>query len=166
MTNEQEEEQPCTHHEERMHAAQERMQAAHAKAWWRNMTKLVGENDQQLAVIGPRANATAEDLRSLGAAIERWKAGFPQARHIWGLADLLEGRHPRTPPMYFMIPIIVPLDGGLEWLEKSCQPVALVHVAEGTDMEAAVSNLSDCLSAVDSKLAFIEHPASFSYSRR
>ncbi len=58
-----------------------RLRGAEEKAWWRDMTGLVEDKDQQLVVIGPRSDATADDLRSLGEAIERWKAEFPRARH-------------------------------------------------------------------------------------
>ena len=34
------------------------MRTAEEKAWWWEMTKLVGSKDQPLAVIGPRADAT------------------------------------------------------------------------------------------------------------
>jgi hypothetical protein len=88
---------------EEMRAA---FRAAEEKAWWRDMTGLVSETDQQLVVIGPRSDATADELRGLGQTLAQWKAEFPQARHIWGLTDLLEGRHPRTPPVYIAgIPI-------------------------------------------------------------
>lgn len=82
-----------------------RFRAANASGWWLDMTGFVGETDQQLVVIGPRADATADDLRGLGQALARWKAEFSQARHIWGLTDLLEGRHPRTPPSILWFPI-------------------------------------------------------------
>ena len=56
--------------------------------------------DRQLAVIKPGANASADDLRGLGQALACWQSEFSQARHIWGLTDLLEGRFPRTPCDY------------------------------------------------------------------
>lgn len=137
-----------------------RRRASEEKAWWRDMTGLVGNTDQQLVVIKPRSDATADDLRGLGEAIERWKAEFPQARHIWGLTDLLEGRCPRTPPIYLMVPYPV------ERFEECYEPVALVYVAEGTDMEAAVKKLSERLSRFRSKLAWFEHPDTYSYYQR
>jgi hypothetical protein len=81
-----------------------RLSAEAEKAGWRDLTELVGETDQQLVVIGPRSDATADDLQALGRVLERWKVEFPQARHIWGLTDLLEGRCPRTPPGYLAVP--------------------------------------------------------------
>ncbi|MFX1566598.1 MAG: hypothetical protein ACFFCH_11480 [Promethearchaeota archaeon] len=137
-----------------------RFNAAQDKAWWWDMTGLVGESDQQLAVIGPRSDATADDLRSLGKLIERWKLTFPQARHIWGLSDLLEGRFPRTPPIYLTVPY------PLEHFEESYEPVALVYVAEETDIETAMKNLSEWLSDFQSKLAWLEHPDKYSYQQR
>src|SRR3954453_9618507 len=72
-----------------------RWQEIEEKAWWKDLTGLVGETDRQLVVIGPRSDATADDLRALAQAIERWKADNPQARHVWGLVELLDGRSPR-----------------------------------------------------------------------
>ena len=137
-----------------------RQRAAKKKAWWRDMTGLVGEKDQQLAVIGPRSDATADDLRGLGEVIERWKPEFPQARHIWGLTDLLEGLCPRTPPIYLMVPC--PVDR----FEECYEPVVLVYVAEGTNIEAAAKDLSERLSSFRSKLAWFEHPEAYSYYQR
>ena len=68
-----------------------RLRVAEEKAWWRDMTGVVGKTDQQLVVIGPRSDATADDLRSLGQALARWRAELTQARHIWGLTDLGKG---------------------------------------------------------------------------
>ena len=137
-----------------------RLRAAEERAWWRDMTGLVAESDQQLVVIGPRSDATADDLRGLGHALERWKTDFPQARHIWGLTDLLEGRCPRTPPIYLDVPC--PVEG----FEERYEPVALVDVAEGTNIEEAVKDLSERLNSFRSKLAWFEHPSTYSYSQR
>jgi hypothetical protein len=137
-----------------------RLRAAEEKAWWRNLTGLVGESDQQLVVIGPRADATADDLRGLGLALARWKAEYPQARHIWGMSDLLEGRPPRTPPIYLAVPYPV------ERFEDCYEPVALVYVAPGTDMEAAARDLSERLSSFRGKLAWFEHPDVYCYYQR
>lgn len=137
-----------------------RLRAAQEKAWWRDMTGLVGETDQQLAVIGPRSDATADDLRGLGQALVRWKAEFPQVRHIWGLTDMLEGRHPRTPPIYLMVPYPVAR------FEECYEPVALVYVAQGTDVEAAAKDLSERLSGYRSKLACFQDPDVYSYYER
>jgi hypothetical protein len=76
-----------------------RFRPAWEKGWWQHLTGLVGETDRQLAVIGPGSDAAADDLLGLGQALQRWKAEFSEARHIWGLTDLLEGRCPRTPPI-------------------------------------------------------------------
>ena len=137
-----------------------RLREAEEKAWWRDMTGLVGEKDQQLIVIGPRSDATTDDLRALGEALDCWKTVFPQARHIWGLTDLLEGRFPRTPPIYLMVPYPV------ERSDEFYEPVALVYVGEGTDMEAAREGLSERLSSFKSKLAWFEHPEEYSYQQR
>lgn len=130
------------------------------KAWWRNMVGLVSETDQQLAIIAPKRDATADDLRSLGKILTSWIVEFPQARHIWGLVDLMEGRQPRTPPTYLMIPYF------LNNFAESYEPIALVYVAQGTDMEAATRILSEQLNSFQSKLATFEHPNSYCYSRR
>ena len=134
--------------------------AAHEKAWWKDLTGLVGETDQQLAVIGPRSDATPDDLRALGRELARWQAEFRPARHIWGLTDLLEGRCPRTPPVYLSVPF--PLNG----FEECYEPVALVYVAKGTDIESAVKALRTGLGTLQDKLAWFEHPDAYSYYQR
>lgn len=137
-----------------------RLRETEEKAWWRDMTGLVGENDQQLVVIGPRSDAKADDSRALGEALDCWKTDFSQARHIWGLTDLLEGRCPRTPPICLMVPYPV------ERFEEFYEPVALVYVAEVTDMEAAMEDLSERLSSFRSKLAWFNIPEEYSYQQR
>ncbi len=137
-----------------------RLRAAKEKAWWKNMTNLVGKTDQQLVVIGPRSDATADDLRSLGRTLERWQAEFPQARHIWGLSDLLDGRVPRTPPIYLTVPYLV------DRFEECYEPVALVYVAEGADLETATRDLYERLRNFRNKLAWFEHPDAYSYYQR
>ena len=111
-------------------------------------------------MIGPRADATPDDLRSLGQALERWKAAFPQARHIWGLDDLRDGRTPRTPTVLLAVPF--PADG----FEERFEPVVLVYVAEGTNIKEAAKSLSDQLRDVGDKLACFESPDNYSYYRR
>jgi hypothetical protein len=136
------------------------IRAAEEKAWWRDMTGLVAKSDQQLAVIAPRSDATAEDLRGLGQVLARWQIEVPQARHIWGLTDLLEGRGPRTPPVSLPIPF------STEKYEEAFHPVALVYVAQGTDIEAAVRELDERLRSFRSKLACFESPDAYSYYHR
>jgi hypothetical protein len=137
-----------------------RIREAEEKAWWKDLTGLVGESDRQLVVIKPRSDATADDLRGLGRALERWRAETPQARHIWGLADLLEGRPPRTPPIYLAIPF--PMDR----LDEQFEPVALVNVAEGTDIQTATRGLYVRLRGFHSKLVWFEDPDSYSRHQR
>jgi len=137
-----------------------RLLAAEANGWWRDMTGLVGETDQQLVVIGPRADVTAEDLKVLGQLLVCWQAEFPQARHIWGLADLLNGQPPRTPPIYLAVPY--PVDR----FEECYEPVVLVYVAQGTDIAAATRSLSQCLNNFHSKLFWFNSPDYYSLCNR
>jgi hypothetical protein len=137
-----------------------RHRAAEAKAWWRDMTGLVTETDLQLVVIKPRSDATAEELRHLGQALARWQIEFPQARHIWGLTDLLEGRGPRTPPIHVAVPF------PSEKYEDAFEPVALVYVARGTDLEAAARDLSDRLSEVLDRLVWFGDSEEYSSYQR
>lgn len=137
-----------------------RLRAAEQKAWWRDMTGLVGKTDQQLVAIGPRSDATADDLRGLGQALAHWKTEFPQARHIWGLTDLLDGRCPRTPPIYLMVPY------RLDRFEECYEPVALVYVADGTNIEAAAKDLFERLGGFRNRLVWFEHPDAYSYYQR
>jgi hypothetical protein len=137
-----------------------RSHAAEEKAWWRDMVGLVGATDLQLVVIQPRADATVENLRGLGQALATWREEFPQARHIWGLSDLLQGRTPRTPP----IAVAVPFPG--ENYEEAFEPVALVFVTQGTDLAAAAQELYERPSNFHDKLACFDHPETYSHYRR
>jgi len=137
-----------------------RLRTEEEKAWWRDMTGLVGNTDQQLVVISPRSDATADELKSLGQILVLWKAEFPQARHIWGLADLLDGRCPRTPPIYLMVPY------SMDRFEECYEPVALVYAAEGINIAAAARDLYERLSSFHSKLAWFEHPDTYSNCQR
>jgi hypothetical protein len=134
--------------------------ASEANGWWRDMTGFVGETDQQLVVIGPCGAVTAEDLQVLGQLLVRWQAEFPQARHIWGLTDLLNGQSPRTPPIYLAVPY--PVEG----FEKCYEPVVLVYVAQGTDTEVALRSLSEWLSNFQSKLFWFNSPEYYSLCNR
>jgi hypothetical protein len=137
-----------------------RMAAAERKAWWRDMTHLVAETDEQLVVIGPRSNATPDDLRGLGRVLDEWKREFPQARHIWGLADLLEGLCPRTPPIYLAVPY--PVDR----FEERFEQVALVYVAAGTDLDVAAKDLYERMRAFHGMLAWFVSPDAYSLYQR
>lgn len=138
----------------------ERVRDFEERGWWKDLTGLVDKTDEQLVIIGPRSDATAEDLIVLGRALERWQAEFPQARHIWGLSDLLEGRTPRTPPIYIMAPF------PLERFNECYEPVALVYVVGGTDHEAAGMGLYERLGGIRDKLAWFETPDVYSFFQR
>ena len=137
-----------------------RLRAAQEKAWWKDMAGLVASTDQQLVVIGPRSDATADDLQGLGQVLALWRAEVQLARHIWGLEDLLEGRCPRTPPIYLAVPFV------LGRLHERYEPVALVYVAEGTDVEAAARDLYERLGGLRSKLAWFGPPDAYSDHQR
>ena len=98
---------------------------AEGKGWWVDRLDLVARTDEELAVIGPRADASDAELRSMGGALKQWKDTHEYARHIWGVDDLLVGRCPRTPPIYLMIPY------SIDDLDQSYEPVALVFVEGG-----------------------------------
>jgi hypothetical protein len=51
----------------------------------------------------------------------------------------------------------------LEKFDECYEPVALVYVAQGTDIEAAARDLSERLSSFHSKLAWFEHPDAYIY---
>jgi hypothetical protein len=137
-----------------------RLRAAMEKAWWKDMDGLVGATDRPVAVILPRSDATADDLRALGQAIALWRAEVPQARHVWGLEDLLAGRCPRTPPTELAVPMM------LGRLHEHYEPVALAYVAEGADAEAVVRDLYERLSDLRGTLAWFGSPDAYSDSRR
>jgi hypothetical protein len=130
------------------------------KAWWKDMAGLVGPTDRQLVVISPRSDATPDDLRGLGQALALWKAEYKQARHIWGLADLLDGRPPRTPPVCLAVPVLIAR------FEDRCEPVALVYVAEGGDLKAAAADLGERLAEFRSRLSWFGSPDDYCDQRR
>jgi hypothetical protein len=134
--------------------------SAQAKAWWSGMTNLVGPTDRQLVVISPRSDATADDLRRLGQVLALWKAEYEHARHIWGLADLLDGRPPRTPPVYLAVPVLITR------FEERYEPVVLVYVAEGGDLKAAEATLWTRLTELRSRLAWFGSPDEYCDQRR
>jgi hypothetical protein len=140
--------------------ALERFRTAEANGWWKDMTGLVGETDQQLVVIGPKTSVTTEDLQALGHVLARWQSEFPQARHIWGLTDLLNGQPPRTPPIYLSVPY--PSDR----FEERYEPVVLVFVAPGTDLEAAMQSLAERMTDFWEKLVWFDSPELFSLRNR
>jgi hypothetical protein len=112
------------------------MQAAEGTAWWVGKTSAVGETDEQLVVIGTGANAGADALKALGRSLQEWQVTRSCARHIWGLEDLLEGRAPRTPPIYLSVPY------RCERFEEQFEKVALVFVTAGTDKKVAAHDLA------------------------
>lgn len=129
-------------------------------AWWRDLTGLVGESDQGLVVIGIRSDTSPEEYRGIGLAIERWKAEYPHARHVWGLSDLLEGKHPRTPPIYIEVPF--PTAG----YEDCYEPVALAYVARGTPPKEAAEALFERLKEYHGRLNSFLDPDSYSFWNR
>jgi hypothetical protein len=137
-----------------------KLRAAEQRAWWREMTDLVDPTDEPLVVVAPCMDATAADLRGLGRALAHWKKEEPRARHVWGLDDLLEGRLPRTPPIYLMAPY--PLDR----FDECYEPVALVFVASGTEIDEAAEYLYERLSESHGKLACFEHPDAYCLCQR
>jgi hypothetical protein len=136
------------------------IRGAEEKAWWKDLTGLVGPTDRQLAVISPRSDATADELRGLGQALALWKAEHTQARHIWGLTELLDGRPPRTPPVYLAVPVLIAR------FEERYEPVALVYVAEGGDLKAAAADLYERLAAFRSRLAWFGSPDDYCDQQR
>jgi len=136
------------------------IRAAEENAWWKDMAGLVGPTDRQLVVISPCSDATPEELCGLGQALALWKADYREARHIWGLADLLGGRPPRTPPVYLAVPVFIAR------FEERYEPVALVYVAEGGDRKAAAADLYERLAAFRSRLAWFGPPDDYCDQRR
>ena len=137
-----------------------RLQALEARAWWRDQAGLVADTDLPLAVIGPRADARPEDLRRLGQALASWRSDCAPARHVFGLSDLLAGCPPRTPPSYLMVPY------RLDELPEAYEPVALVFVAAGTDLDATGQDLMTRLKDFAPILAWCTGPEAYSYYQR
>jgi hypothetical protein len=132
------------------------MKEVEEKAWWKDKMQAVAETDEQLAVIGPRGDATSEELKLLGQKLKNWQAMNSYVRHIWGLDDLLEGRHPRTPPIY--LGIGYPTDRFADCYE----PVALVFILKGTDHKEAAESLAQALGELRKRLAWFTDPMDYS----
>jgi hypothetical protein len=137
-----------------------RVMEAERKGWWVDKLELVDQTDDQLAVISPRADASDDELKSMGRALKQWKDTHGYARHIWGLDDLLLGRCPRTPPVYLMVPF--PIDD----LHQQYEPVALVFVAGGTNHEEAFESLTRAMDEHRGRLAWLSDPEAYSYWQR
>jgi hypothetical protein len=137
-----------------------RLMEAEAGAWWKDKVSVVAETDEQFAVISPRADASIEVLKLLGARLRQWQEAHGYVRHIWGLEDLLDGRPPRTPPIYLMVPYEV------DSFAECYEPVALIFVAQGTVHRQARESLSEALGELESQLALCTGPAEYSQLNR
>ena len=137
-----------------------RLLEAEAGAWWKDKVAAVAETDEQFAVIGPRAHATIEELEFLGEQLRQWQEAHSYVRHIWGLEDLLEGRVPRTPPIYLMVPYEV------DSFAECYEPVALIFVAQGTVHRRARESLIQALGERGNRLAWCTGPAEYSHLNR
>ena len=62
------------------------------------------EGPVQLACIFTAADATEDALREIGRRLKTWKEQDARVHIICGLQDLLDGRAPRTPSIYFELP--------------------------------------------------------------
>jgi hypothetical protein len=133
-----------------------RVREAERRGWWVEKLDLVDRTDEPLAVIGPRADASDGDLKSMGRALKHWKDTHGYARHIWGLDDFLGGRYPRTPLIYLMAPF--PIDD----LDQQYEPVALVFVAGGTNREGAFESLTRAMDEHRGRLAWLADPETYS----
>jgi hypothetical protein len=136
------------------------MAEAMENAWWNEQMSFVGETDEALAVVGPRSDTTAEELMRLGQSLKEWQLANTSARHIWGLDDLLEGRKPRTPPVYLEVPY------NRKAIGECYEPVALVFVAATTDHGAASESLANVLDELRGSLAWFTNPADYGYAQR
>lgn len=133
-----------------------RIQEAEARAWWKDKTSVLADSDEQFVVIGPRADATVDELKFLGEKLKEWQETHGYVRYIWGLEDLLDGQGPRTPQIYLMVPY--PVDR----LAESYEPVALAFVAQGTDHQEARESLVESLGEQGSRLAWFTNPMDYS----
>jgi len=147
--------------------AKDSMQVAYEKhmavemenAWWKGQESLVSDSDEQLAVVGPRADATQDELRQLGQRLRLWQQTNSFVKHICGLDRLLEGKDPRTPPIYLSVPYI----GSLSECYES---VALVFVEKGTDHAVACDSLAKAVDELRSRLASFCDPDQYGFMQR
>lgn len=131
------------------------LQQAEARGWWTGTTSNVADTDEELVVIRPDYE-TPEELKALGIDLESWKSASSYVRHIYGLEDLLEGRQPRTPPLYLGLPY--PMDG----FEHRFEPIILAFVAARTDHKTALEELSRALAQHINKLAWFSDAETYS----
>jgi hypothetical protein len=140
-------------------AFEQRMAVEMENAWWKGQESLVSDSDEQLAVLGPRADATQDELRQLGQRLTLWQQTNSFARHIWGLDRLLEGNDPRTPPIYLMVPYI-------GRLSECYESVALVFVEKGTDHAIACDSLTKAVGELGGRLTSFCDPDQYGFMHR
>ena len=115
-------------------------------------------SDTLLAVVGPRADCTADEYRAIGAVLRVWLTTHGYARRVYGLEDLETGRMPRSPAAH-----VVPFQ---DRFPDERWPVALLAVATGTNLDGAGADLVAELGAVRERLVYLTDPESYdAYTR-
>jgi hypothetical protein len=128
--------------------------------WWTDTMSKLKEDLVPLAVIKPRSDNSPEQNRKLGEVLKRWQSGNAQVQHIWGLDDLLAGKHPRSPCDYFQIP------RSLKALCDGHEAVALVLVLQGAPMNDLGNTLFENLQAVKACLSSLSDLDNYCYQNR
>jgi hypothetical protein len=113
-----------------------------------------------LAVIKTRSDNSPEQNRKLGEVLKNWQSGNAQVQYIWGLDDLLAGKHPRSPCDYFQI------SRPLKDLRDDHEAVALVMVLQDTDMNDLGNALFENLQAVKACLSSLSDLDNYCYQNR
>lgn len=109
--------------------------------------------DVPLAVVGPGAGCSPDELRAVGAALRAWLSARGDARRVYGLDDLEAGRMPVSPAAH-----VLPAAGRFpaeRW------PVALAVVVAGADPAAAAADLEAALGGVRDRLAVLMDPQTY-----
>jgi hypothetical protein len=111
--------------------------------------------DVPLAVVGPRANCTPDELRAVGASLRRWLETHGYARQVFGLDDLEAGRRPSSPAAYVI------RHPHRDRLLNDRWPVALLAVAPDTDLDRAAEDLVTELAEVRDRLVYLTDPENY-----
>ena len=128
--------------------------------WWlETMNKLPGDLIP-LAVIKVRADNSAEQFQAIGEVLIRWLVSQRQVGHIWGLQELLDGKQPRSPCEYFLIP------RSRKDLEHGNEPVALLMAKPGADGDAITLSLQAALKKLDSGVSGLTDLDNYCFQNR
>jgi hypothetical protein len=128
--------------------------------WWFDTKSKLKDDLVPLAVIKSRSDNTPEQNRKMGEVLRRWQSGNAQVLFIWGLDDLLKGKHPRSPCEYFQIP------RSLQDMRDGHEAVALVIVLQDAPMNDIGNSLFEHLQSVKDCFSSLSDLDNYCYQNR